>query len=420
MKKLFSLLIVALTATTSVFADDITVEQALQIAGQFANNPATQQLSKRRAPVAEITPMLAHTLKSKVADKDNAYVVNLGNNQGFVIVSGESGTGDNILGYCDHGSFSYEDCPVQLKDLLAFYTEAVDSLRQSSASASPRRSAQQWPSYIGAIVVGPLLTTTWDQGTPYNLHCPDGAFTGCYPTALAQVMYYWKWPKESIGKVDNEDFSGHVYDWDNMLDHYDIDWSTFTHYYYNDVQAEAVAKLMADIGKAFGTHYGEPNGSPTYFESEPLINNFSYEPGITSVKGSNGGKITSSMMSELDKNRPVLYSGYPYNGDPHALVIDGYTTNNYFHFNYGWSGSYNGFYKCGFGNLYPNNVEIFTNVRPYDAVRKVIGDIEYGLLQNGEAHILDYTKKNVQNEVLEIPATVTGISSTSFCTFFFV
>lgn len=136
MKKLFSLLIVALTATTSVFADDITVEQALQIAGQFANNPATQQLSKRRAPVAEITPMLAHTLKSKVADKDNAYVVNLGNNQGFVIVSGESGTGDNILGYCDHGSFSYEDCPVQLKDLLAFYTEAVDSLRQSSASAS--------------------------------------------------------------------------------------------------------------------------------------------------------------------------------------------------------------------------------------------------------------------------------------------
>lgn len=408
MKKLFSLLIVALTATTSVFADDITVEQALQIAGQFANNPATQQLSKRRAPVAEITPMLAHTLKSKVADKDNAYVVNLGNNQGFVIVSGESGTGDNILGYCDHGSFSYEDCPVQLKDLLAFYTEAVDSLRQSSASASPRRAAQQWPSYIGAIVVGPLLTTTWDQGTPYNLHCPDGAFTGCYPTALAQVMYYWKWPKESIGKVDNEDFSGHVYDWDNMLDHYDIDWSTFTHYYYNDVQAEAVAKLMADIGKAFGTHYGESNGSPTYFESEPLINNFSYEPGITSVKGSNGGKITSSIMSELDKNRPVLYSGYPYNGDPHALVIDGYTTNNYFHFNYGWSGSYNGFYKCGFGNLYPNNVEIFTNVRPYDAVRKVIGDIEYGLLQNGEAHILDYTKKNVQNEVLEIPATVTG------------
>ena len=173
MKKIFSLLIVALFATTSVLADDINVEQALQIAGKFAKNPATQQLSKRRVPVAEVTPTLAHTLKSKVADKDNAYVVNLGNDQGFVIVSGESGTGDNIIGYCDHGSFSYDDCPVQLKDLLAFYTEAIDSLRQNPAKASPRRAAQQWPSYIGAIIVGPLLTTTWSQGAPYNHQCPE-------------------------------------------------------------------------------------------------------------------------------------------------------------------------------------------------------------------------------------------------------
>lgn len=419
MKKLFSLLIVALAATTSVFADDIDIEQALQIAGKFAKNPATQQLSKRRAPVAEITPMLAHTLKSKVADKDNAYIVNLGNDQGFVIVSGESGTGDNILGYCDHGSFSYNDCPVQLKDLLAFYTEAIDSLRQDPMLATPRRAPQQWPSYIGAIIVGPLLTTTWSQETPYNYQCPEGTVTGCYPTAIAQVMNYWKWPKESIGKLwdgfyfEGADFSGHVYDWDNMLDNYGQSknqmgaWAEDTPY--NQTQADAVAKLMADIGKAFGTSYGQPNGSPTGFWSEPLVKNFSYEPGIRSVSAPSAAELVNTLKSELDQNRPVLYCGYPLGeGDGHALVVDGYTANDFFHFNYGWAGYCDGFYKSALVRMYNKNAQIFTNIRPYEAVHKVIDDIEYALMKNGEAHIFDYTKNHVKDVVLEIPATVTG------------
>jgi len=416
MKKTSILLITLIVAVCTVKAGDITTEQALKIASQFAVN-SSQNIAKARgakAPALQMEPKLAYSIKSKDTPvKDNVYVVNLGNDQGFVIVSGESGAEANVLGYCDHGSFSYDDAPIQLKDLLGYYTEAIDSLRRSPAGPARTRAAQEWPSNLGSIIVEPLLTTTWDQGTPYNYHCPEGAVTGCYPTALAQVMNYWKWPKESMGKVGNKDFSGHVYDWDNMLDYYGWDINTFNYSSYNDAQAEAVAKLMADIGTAFGTKYLEPNGSPTYFEYEPLIKNFGYEPGIERRTGKSAVDLINIMESELDKNRPILYCGYPVGmfpmgtSDPHALVCDGYTSNHYFHYNFGWSGAYDGFYKNSF-NLYPYNVEIFTNVRPYDAVHKVIGDIDYALLKNGEAHIYEYLKTNVKDEVLEIPATVTG------------
>lgn len=414
MKKVFSLLIAALFATISVMADDINVEQALQIANKFATSPSTQKLSKRRAPVAELTPMLVHTLKSKVTDKDNAYVVNLGNDQGFVIVSGESGTGDEILGYCDHGSFSYDKAPVQLKELLSFYTEAIDSLRQNPALAAPRRAAQQWPSYLGTVKVGPLLTTTWSQEAPYNIFCPAGCPTGCVATAVAQVMYYWKWPKESKGTVNGEDFSGHVYDWDNMLDNYgqsyDSDGTYGERTDYTQTQAEAVARLMADIGKAMGMTY-TPTGSSAMMSDMALVDNFGYEPGSGVETASTASALQSALRSELNERRPVLYVGNT-TDDPggHALVVDGYTSNDYFHFNFGWGGYCDGFYKNALVKMYNKRAQILTRVRPYDAVEKEIGDIKYGLFkETGIAEILDYTKgsSNSENGTFEIPSTIT-------------
>jgi hypothetical protein len=213
--------------------------------------------------------------------------------------------------------------------------------------------------------------------------------------------------------VGKEDFSGHTYDWNNMLDNYGPSYLTNGHYIgstsYDDVQAEAVSKLMADIGKVFGTMYG-PGGSPTPFTYQQLADNFSFEPGIVSKSGLTAADLQEAMKAELDENRPVIYCGHPENFDPangHALVCDGYTDKDYFHFNYGWGGSCDGFYKNAMCQTYSNHVYIWTGVRPYDAVHKMIGDIEYGLLKNGTAEILHYQRKNESGITLEIPATVT-------------
>lgn len=408
-----------------VNAADITPEEALDIANSFVQHDRTAQKAIRKAPKGtKIAPSIAHRMPSRVAtNKDNVYIINLGNDQGFVVVSGETGTTAEILGYCDHGSFSYEDAPVQFIDLLNEYSAGIDSLRQDPSLANPRPRrigvADDWgslPSFLGDVVVGPLITAKWNQTAPYNMFTPNQCYTGCVPTAVAQVMYYWKWPKQSGGQISigwsqengfiYEDFPVHTYDWDNMLDDYDhgCSWA----------QANAVAQLMADVGKAMGTGYCQENGSPTTWIFNALIENFGYEPGIESVTGTTAADVMTTLKSELNDKRPVLYAGYPEGkGDGHALVCDGYTKNNYFHFNYGWGGQTNGWYRLSAVPIYEYNVDIWTNVRPYDAVEKAIDGIKYGLLANGTADILDYLGGgvNVENGVLVIPDSVTDPDS---------
>ena len=140
MKEILSLFIISTMMISSALADDISAEKALQIATQFANSAATAKSHGNRAPAV---PTLAHSMKSRVsAGKDNVYVINLGNDQGFVIVSGEDGAVSEVLGYCDHGSFNYADAPVQFLDLLNNYSEGIDSLRKNPAMAKSQ-SAQR-------------------------------------------------------------------------------------------------------------------------------------------------------------------------------------------------------------------------------------------------------------------------------------
>ncbi len=50
------------------------------------------------------------------------------------------------------------------------------------------------------------LSCTWGQGSPYNDACPnltpsvdERCLVGCVGTAMAQIMYYWKWPNSGQG-----------------------------------------------------------------------------------------------------------------------------------------------------------------------------------------------------------------------------
>lgn len=383
MKKTIIFILVALFATGSLYADDISVQQALQIASQFAAKDPTAQSKQRKVAAVMPNPSLAYTVKSDVSDKDNVYVINYGNDMGFVVVSGETGT-DAILGYCDHGAFDYKNCPPQMKEVLDFYSLSIDTLRKNPEFAAKRRVAQSWPSYIGNVIVEPLLTTQWNQWAPYNNLCPTDCPAGCVPTAVAQIMKYWRWPDVTCDKVAGEDFSGRTYDWDNMIDNYETT-------SYTAEQADAVAHLMADVGKALGTVYN-PKGSGTSTDFLPLFFNFKYNKGAAYHEN-----LTEVMKAELNQSRPMLYSARPFGeGNGHELVVDGYTSNNYFHFNYGWGGSYDGFYITA--PIYCVNPSIVTNIYPQDIDIQKVGDIKYVFYKNGTAAILGYYPEGIDED----------------------
>ncbi len=404
MKKLMTFLLLALLAVDTVMAEDVNREQAQQIAVQFAANSQPRLAKTRgyRAPRQAAQPQVAYSLRSEVdQSKNNVYVVNLGNDQGFVVVAGEGTADALVMGYCDHGSFDYQTAPVQLKDLLRSYGSNIDQQRrsQSRASQSPRKAIED----IGSVNVGPLITTRWDQMGPFNYLCPDGCPAGCTAVAVSQVMNYWQWPEKSSGTVDGEDFSGHVYEWDKMPDVV-TDSTSYD-------ACMAMARLIADVGKAFHMEYAF-DGSKAPLVPEPLINNFGYDNDCDLVITNLGRELMPQIKADLDMERPVLFAGglvLQGANMRHALVCDGYTSNDYFHFNFGWGGIGDGYYKNAMpADFGMGETCIIYRLRPFDGVLYEQDGIQYGLYKNGTAEIYDFTAgaTGKENGALVIPPAV--------------
>ncbi len=71
----------------------------------------------------------------------------------------------------------------------------------------------------------------------------------------------------------------------------------------------------------------------------------------------------STIKNELDQNRPVYIS---LRGEPtgHAAVVDGYDADGWYHINFGWGGSYNGYFPLYNGLNFGVGYTLNTNVTP--------------------------------------------------------
>ena len=343
----------------SARAGSITREQAKAKAQSFLQAQRQLQGTRRLAPAR--TPV---ELTSTPTGEAALYVFNIGEEDGFVIVSGDDRT-RSILGYADSGTFDADRVPAALSEMLAIYARQIemlaqsgsptqDSLRQTASRAQARRRTS------GQMAdVAPLLTTTWDQGDPYNAYCPtladQTALTGCVATAMAQIAYYHKYPTEQVpslaaytsatNKINVSAWGATTFDWDNMLPNYGGS--------YTDAQKTAVATLMRYCGQAaqmdYGFTSGAYNGDAYVAFTQKLGYNANAQFRSAASYSTNGWE--DLIYKEVNEGRPVYYSAL--NGDDggpqcggHAFVIDGYRADgNYFHVNWGWGGALNGYFN---------------------------------------------------------------------------
>ena len=256
----------------------------------------------------------------------------------------------------------------QIKAAIASGDNATDEV---SAQWRALRSGQLKAS-ASSIVVGPLVTTEWNQYEPYWDLCPGSgdtkAVTGCVATAMAQIMNYWEWPVKGVGSKSytpkknpdygqlSVDFANTTYDWANMLDTYD----SYKPDSYTSAQAKAVATLLYSCGVSVEMNYGHDESGAGVAGGDPcamyaLSTYFKYDPDSIKSSGRSFVRMDGTeeflysdtawiklLKEELDKKRPILYIGG--GTDPHAFVCDGYRSDDYFHFNLGWGGSCDGFY----------------------------------------------------------------------------
>ena len=203
--------------------------------------------------------------------------------------------------------------------------------------------------------VAPLLgDMMWNQDEPYNDMCPSydlnaRCATGCIATAMAQVMYYHRWPETGVGAHTyspsilgggtlTADFGNTRYAWDDMLPTYDATSS--------EASREAVALLMLHCGIAVDMEYSTSSGAGSAEVAMALATYFNYDKGVAYRQRTNYGSLEwdNAIKSEIDAGRPVIATGRSSAGG-HAFVFDGYDDNGLIHVNWGWSGMSNGYFR---------------------------------------------------------------------------
>lgn len=354
MKRLL-LFISICTLAISAFAGDINVKKAKEIAENFVPT----SYSTRAATSTEME--LVYTIESEVKPTHtNLYVFNKNNGGGFVIVSGEDQTTTEVLAYSTSGKFDANKLPDNAKAWLNEYSRQIDYLRSNGTNSAQKRRGTRG----GAIVVAPLLgETTWGQGSPYNDLCPDKDPSGCVATAMGQIMYYHKWPQVGHGSHSyvwegqtlTVNFNNSKYEWDKMLP-----------YYTKSSSAEsrsAVARLVYDIGVSVNMNYGsDGSGAVSADAVEAIKTYFDYNESAKYIEKTdeltNSGEWVKMLKTELNAKRPVFYSGQSSDGG-HAFVCDGYDSQDYFHFNWGWDGDGNAFYALN--AMTTNNLDFSSN-----------------------------------------------------------
>lgn len=336
-KKITLLVICALTFCGVVSSKEISRRQALQIAGKFF-------ASKGKA--VKNTQLRCQS-KNEKQDFADYYVVNCGNNMGFVIIAGDDRAYE-VLGYSDSGSLDIETAPIQVCEWLDGYSEEINFLRSHASDYMAAKSEAKY------TPVAPLLgKTAWSQLEPYNLMTPyyvgtTHSATGCAATAMAQIMYFHKYPAQGQGQHSYKtsqynmnlsiDFSESIYNWNAMLPVYG-DWDS-------DESREAVALLMRDCGYAIDMDYGAVSGAAPDAWPTALIEYFNYDRGLSNRYRANYSldEWNSIIRTELSEGRPVFAGGFANSGG-HAFVFDGFDEDGLIHVNWGWAGVSNGYFR---------------------------------------------------------------------------
>lgn len=305
------------------------------------------------------------------------YIFNVKGDNGFVVISGDDRV-KPILAYSTEGSYSANDVADGFQFTLNGYRDDIRYVREHNIAATSDIVAE-WQSiektgYIrqnrNLRTVDVLLETTWNQNYPYNSQCPEDeggngghVYAGCVATAMGQVINYYNHPTRGTGShsytpggwgypsypTQTANFGETDYHFELMP--HDLD-SLST-----DEEVFYIAQLLHHLGISVEMMYS-PDGSGAYSDDVPyaLQHYFGFSNCSLEYKdGWWGGGYTNeewaeALKGELDQNRPIYYNGQDDNGNGgHAYVCDGYDENDYFHFNWGWSGKDDAF--CAIGAL---------------------------------------------------------------------
>ena len=212
---------------------------------------------------------------------------------------------------------------------------------------------------VASAQTGPLTTFRHGYQRPYNRFCPyylynSGEWSptrtqaGCVASAIEMAMSYYRRDVEVLDTVYGWQTKyytidticpGEIFHTADIRDSYtEADDSATTH---------TVARLMYVIAVAARMNFGlEASGANLRRMPEPMQRVFGYKYArFVDSYDYTASDWRALLRSEIDAGRAVVYAAYTQHLGGHAFIIDGYDDQGLFHVNWGYNGSYNGWYQ---------------------------------------------------------------------------
>lgn len=391
MKKLLLIFAVVVMGTSLM--------QARPVSEQKARNLAQSFVSARFEFTRQSTDLIL--VKTAFSERGEAcyYIFNVGET-GFIIMAGDDCVRP-VIGYSDRGTFNPDDMAPALADFLEakcrFIADKAQQGTQTIEVASDwamMETSGRMVSRHGGREDAFLVETTWNQNYPYNYFCPEGeggpgghCYAGCVATAAAQLMKYWNHPLQGQGShtyypEDHPEygpltvnFGEATYDWDNMPN--SISASS------PQEKIEAVAQLIYHAGVSVDMNYRPTSsGAVTGLLCTTMPNYFFYTDRMDNLyreEYTHEG-FMQLVIDAIDMEWPMVQRG-----GGHAYVLDGYNDNDMVHYNWGWSGSSDGWFNID-DHGYTDGESIIYNYVPaerYAATSAAPTDIQVTPMQDG-------------------------------------
>lgn len=380
-KKLLSLaLLVSFTMVSfRAVADNVSAQVAQEMANGFIKTHFKSSPGTLRAP-SKNDIVLAHAEPSNLVPKANAYYIFNIKGGGFVIVSGEDHA-TPVLAYNDEGRIDVNHMSDPLKEMLSIYKTEIDYLLTHDIKA-PKAFNQSFKE--STPVVGPLTHSEWGPDSPFNLQCPISPFNGlysivgCVAVAQAQYVYYWRYPL-SCDTIPSY-YGAHLqmtipalppttFEYDKMLNSYgywDINTFSFVDTEYTEEQAYEVAKLCRYCGQASKMNYSPGSSYSGGLLTGLQLLGYSRKAKMLTLSDYEIEVWEGILREQLDQDKPIMYAGQGTGSPGHAFICDGYTDDNYFHFNMGYYGYNNAWYKVSAFEY----INRFNKYRVYDIYQR--------------------------------------------------
>lgn len=398
MKKTFFICALLLTTLVS-FANPVGKERAARV----AQNAVMRFCAERHSIDSKQPVILTEVSQALGFNLIHIYKYRYGDVEGFIVVSGDDMT-DPVLAFSDEGELVLNGvsddrcknlCPGFLQQLRHYSLEIRNG--REAKSSTPAHVTRKWQKLeegtmpakgdmYNDYIPNLLGSMNWGQDKPYNDKCPGKSVTGCVATAFGMMMNYWDYPQHGFGRHSyngannpaaypnwtygtlSADFENTYYDWENMPNYA----------YINSPEEvkKAISTLLYHIGVSLDMHYS-PDGSgcwslPEYaiFDTSLHLNpnisapyritkHFGYKYSYAGLRDSidNDTLWLTMLYNSLSEGKPIYYAGWAKDTNEaghsgtsgHGYVIDGYFSDeidsNFFHINWGWSGSSNAYFK---------------------------------------------------------------------------